>query len=56
MMSPTTIELVKQFEGFYSCAYINPRGYPAIDYGQRKINGKKIKLDSTLTKNISNDG
>ena len=48
-VSPTTVNLVKQFEGFSSRAYIDTSGLPVIGYGQSKINGRKVRMGQYIT-------
>ena len=47
---PSTINLVKQYEGFRSYAYIDTSGLPVIGYGQSKINGKAVRIGQYITK------
>ena len=46
----TTINLVKQYEGFRSNAYIDTHGLPVIGYGQSKINGKRVKMGQYISR------
>ncbi len=46
---PTTVDLVKQFEGFSADAYIDTSGLPVIGYGQTRINGKTVILGQYIT-------
>lgn len=46
---PTTINLVKQYEGFRSYAYIDTSGLPVIGYGLSKINGKTVRIGQYVT-------
>lgn len=46
---PATINLVKQYEGFRSYAYIDTSGLPVIGYGQSKINGKTVRMGQYIT-------
>lgn len=48
-VSPKTIELVKQFEGFRSRAYIDTSGYAVIGYGQSRINGRRVRMGQYIT-------
>ena len=48
-VSPATIKLVKQFEGFRSRAYIDTSGYAVIGYGQSRINGRKVRMGQYIT-------
>ena len=46
---PATINLVKQYEGFRSYAYIDTSGLPVIGYGQSKINGKTVRMGQYIS-------
>lgn len=46
---PSTINLVKQYEGFRSYAYIDTSGLPVIGYGQTKINGKTVRMGQYIS-------
>lgn len=46
---PATINLVKQYEGFRSSAYIDTSGLPVIGYGLSKINGKTVRMGQYVT-------
>ena len=46
---PATINLVKQYEGFRSYAYIDTSGLPVIGYGLSKINGKTVTMGQYVT-------
>ena len=46
---PATINLVKQYEGFRSAAYIDTSGLPVIGYGQSKLNGKTVRMGQYVT-------
>lgn len=46
---PTTVNLVKQFEGFRANAYIDTSGLPVVGYGQTKINGQTVRLGQYIT-------
>lgn len=49
--SQKCIDLICEFEGFYSKAYRCPAGVPTIGYGTIKYaNGKKVLLGETITK------
>ncbi|MBE9043977.1 lysozyme [Pleurocapsales cyanobacterium LEGE 10410] len=47
---PETINLVKQYEGFSSRAYIDTSGLPVIGYGQSFINGRRVRLGQYITR------
>lgn len=47
---PGTINLVKQYEGFRSSAYIDTSGLPVIGYGQSKIYGKTVRMGQYVSK------
>jgi lysozyme len=48
--SQNCINLIKQFEGYRSKAYIDAVGVPTIGYGSTMWNdGKKVKLGETIT-------
>ena len=51
---PTTINLVKQFEGFRSSAYIDTSGLPVIGYGQTTINGRTVTMGQYITQAQAN--
>ena len=46
---PTTINLVKEFEGFSAQAYLDTNGLPVLGYGQTKINGKTVRMGQYIT-------
>ena len=46
---PTTVDLVKEFEGFSAQAYLDTNGLPVIGYGQTKINGKTVRMGQYVT-------
>ena len=46
----STIDLVKQHEGFRSYAYIDTSGLPVIGYGQTRINGRTVRMGQYITK------
>ena len=48
-LSSSTINLVKQYEGFRSYAYIDTSGLPVIGYGQSKIYGKTVTMGQYVT-------
>ncbi len=48
--SAACINLIKQFEGFYAAAYLDPVQIPTIGYGTIQYpNGSKVKLGDTCT-------
>lgn len=47
---PETVNLVKQYEGFSSHAYIDTSGLPVIGYGQSVINGRRVRLGQYITR------
>ena len=47
---PSTINLVKQYEGFRSYAYIDTSGLPVIGYGQSRINGRAVRMGQYITR------
>lgn len=48
--SQNCINLIKQFEGYRSKAYLDAVGVPTIGYGSTMWNdGKKVKLGETIT-------
>ena len=46
----STIDLVKQHEGFRSYAYIDTSGLPVIGYGQTRINGRTVRMGQYITR------
>lgn len=46
---PATINLVKQYEGFRSSAYIDTSGLPVIGYGQTRVNGRTVRMGQYIT-------
>jgi lysozyme len=49
--SEKCIDLIKQFEGYYSKAYICPAGVATIGYGSTMWNdGRKVKIGEKITK------
>ncbi len=49
-VSPAAINLVKQYEGFRSYAYIDTSGGPVIGYGQSRIRGRKVKMGQYISR------
>ena len=47
---PATVNLVKQYEGFRSYAYIDTSGLPVIGYGQSRINGEPVRMGQYITR------
>jgi lysozyme len=46
---PEAVNLVKNFEGFRSSAYIDTSGLPVIGYGQTEVNGSTVTLGQYIT-------
>ena len=46
---PTTVNLVKEFEGFSAQAYLDTSGLPVVGYGQTKINGRTVRMGQYVT-------
>ena len=46
---PTTVNLVKEFEGFSAQAYLDTNGLAVVGYGQTKINGKTVRMGQYIT-------
>ncbi|MEM6610827.1 MAG: lysozyme [Cyanobacteria bacterium P01_C01_bin.72] len=51
---PETKNLVKQFEGFRSYAYIDSSGLPVIGYGQTRVNGRTVRMGQYITQAQAN--
>ncbi|MEO1340392.1 MAG: lysozyme [Cyanobacteria bacterium J06635_13] len=51
---PETTNLVKQFEGFRSSAYIDSSGLPVIGYGQTRVNGRTVRMGQYITQAQAN--
>ena len=49
-VSPVAINLVKQYEGFRSYAYIDTNGLPVIGYGQSRIRGRKVRMGQYISR------
>ncbi len=45
----STLQLVKQYEGFRSQAYLDTNGLPVVGYGQSKIYGKPVRLGQSIS-------
>lgn len=54
LVLPETSNLVKEFEGFRSSAYIDSSGLPVIGYGQTRINGRTVKLGQYISQAQAN--
>ena len=48
-VSKSTLNLVKQYEGFRSAAYIDTNGLPVVGYGQSKIYGKRVTMGQSIS-------
>ena len=46
---PTTVNLVKEFEGFSAQAYMDTNGLPVVGYGQTRINGQTVRMGQYIT-------
>lgn len=53
-VSEKTLNIVKEFEGFRSSAYLDTDGTPVIGYGQSKINGRKVRLGDRISPSVAN--
>ena len=49
-VTPATLNLVKQYEGFRSYAYIDTSGHPVIGYGQSRIRGRKVRMGQWISR------
>ena len=47
---PAAINLVKQYEGFRSYAYIDTSGLPVIGYGQSRIRGRRVRMGQRISR------
>lgn len=45
----STLQLVKQYEGFRSQAYLDTNGLPVVGYGQSKIHGQPVRLGQSIS-------
>jgi lysozyme len=54
-VSPNTLALIQEFEGFRSTAYIDTDGTPVIGYGQSKIQGKPVQLGDRISPAVANE-
>ena len=45
----STLNLVKQYEGFRSKAYFDTNGLPVVGYGQSKIHGKRVTIGQYIS-------
>lgn len=50
-ISKIGLDIIKEFEGFKSHAYIDPVGIPTIGYGTTRVNGQPVVLGMTCTEN-----
>ena len=48
------LNLVKQYEGFRSYAYIDTSGHPVIGYGQSRIRGRKVRMGQRISRAEAN--
>lgn len=48
-LSASGMEILKDFEGFRSSAYLDSKGIPTIGYGTIRINGQPVRLGMTCT-------
>lgn len=48
-ISKQGLELIKKFEGLHLTAYLDPVGIPTIGYGTIIIDGKPVKMGTTIT-------
>lgn len=48
-ISPIALNLIKEFEGFESQAYIDTDGTPVIGYGLSEISGKSVQLGDRIS-------
>lgn len=53
-VSPEAVNLIKEFEGFESQAYIDTDGTPVIGYGLSRINGKPVQMGDRITAQEAN--
>ena len=49
LVSDLAVNLIKEFEGFESQAYIDTDGTPVIGYGLSKIAGKPVQLGDPIS-------
>ena len=49
-VTPATLNLVKQYEGFRANAYIDTSGYPVIGYGQSRIRGRRVRMGQWISR------
>lgn len=49
-ISNTGLDLIKRYEQFRSEAYLDAIGVPTIGWGTTRINGERVKLGMTCTK------
>ena len=48
-VSKSTLNLVKQYEGFRSAAYLDTNGLPVVGYGQSKIYGQRVTMGQSIS-------
>ena len=48
-VAKSTLQLVKQYEGFRSRAYLDTNGLPVVGYGQSKIHGQPVRLGQSIS-------
>ncbi len=53
-VSNIALNLIKEFEGFKSSAYIDTDGTPVIGYGLSKIAGQPVKIGDRISTNQAN--
>ncbi|MEL6495227.1 MAG: lysozyme [Cyanobacteria bacterium J06623_7] len=51
---PETTNLIKEFEGFRSYAYIDSSGLPVIGYGQSRVNGRTVTMGQYISREQAN--
>lgn len=49
MISDKGLDLIKEFEGYSSEAYLDPIGIPTIGYGTIKVNNRPVVMGMTCT-------
>lgn len=52
-ISKQGLELIKKFEGLHLTAYLDPVGIPTIGYGTIIIEGKPVKMGTTITEELA---
>ena len=53
-VSPIAVNLIKEFEGFKSYAYIDTDGTPVIGYGLSRIAGQPVKIGDRISVDQAN--